>query len=383
MKNQRNKARNVPNLRFPGFDDEWEVIELDQTCEIKTGNKDTQNKITGGEYPFFVRSNTVERINSFSYDGEAILTSGDGVGVGKNFHYINGKFDFHQRVYCLRKFQQCYSGKFVFCVFADKFYKRVMRLSAKNSVDSIRMDMIAKMPVGFPRFEEQQKIAAFLTGIDDRINTQIKIIDNLESLKKGIMQKTFDGKGEVKNGECRFIPPTLRFKDDDGSDFPDWKEKKLGKILKIGSGKDYKHLNTGDIPVYGTGGVMTYVDDYLYDGESVGIGRKGTIDKPRFLKNKFWTVDTLFYTYSFINTMPMFIYLTFQNINWKKYNEASGVPSLSKTTIEKIKIQLPSLSEQQRIADFLSSIDKKIEAEKEVLEQYKQQKKYLLQNLFI
>ncbi|WP_230988171.1 hypothetical protein [Bathymodiolus japonicus methanotrophic gill symbiont] len=70
-------------------------------ADITTGNKDTQNKVNGGVYLFFVRSQTVGKINSFSYDGEAILTSGDGVGVGKNFHYINGRFDYHQRVYCI------------------------------------------------------------------------------------------------------------------------------------------------------------------------------------------------------------------------------------------------------------------------------------------
>ncbi len=87
----------------------------------------------------------------------------------------------------------------------------------------------------------------------------------------------------------------------------------------------------------------------------------GTIDKPMFLSGKFWTVDTLFFTHSFNNTIPRFVYLLFQRINWKKYNEASGVPSLSKKTIEKIKISLPLFNEQQKIANFLTSIDQKIE----------------------
>ncbi|WP_196889153.1 restriction endonuclease subunit S [Aureivirga sp. CE67] len=89
----------------------------------------------------------------------------------------------------------------------------------------------------------------------------------------------------------------------------DWSLKKIGDVLKIGSGKDYKHLQNGNIPVYGTGGFMTFVNDYLYDGESVGIGRKGTIDKPVFLTGKFWTVDTLFYTHSFENISPYYVYL--------------------------------------------------------------------------
>src|SRR5690606_23206043 len=95
-----------------------------------------------------------------------------------------------------------------------------------------------------------------------------------------------------------------------------WKLVAIGDILTLGSGRDYKHLENGEIPVYGTGGYMTSVNDYLYDGESIGIGRKGTIDKPVFLKGKFWTVDTLFYTHSFRNVLPFFVYILFQSINW-------------------------------------------------------------------
>ena len=81
----------------------------------------------------------------------------------------------------------------------------------------------------------------------------------------------------------------------------EWEEKKLREVLTIGSGKDYKHLGVGNIPVFGTGGLMTTVDAFLYDGETVCIGRKGTIDKPMYFKGKIWTVDTLFYTHSFKN----------------------------------------------------------------------------------
>lgn len=161
--------------------------------------------------------------------------------------------------------------------------------------------------------------------------------------------------------------PALRF-----SEFSEmWELKTIGEVLTIGSGKDYKNLSVGNIPVYGTGGYMLSVDDYLYDGESVCIGRKGTIDKPTFLSGKFWTVDTLFYTYKFNDSLPKFIYFYFQTINWKNYNEASGVPSLSKTTIEKIDIRIPEILEQQKIADFLTKIDNRIEKltkKKELLE---------------
>ena len=161
----------------------------------------------------------------------------------------------------------------------------------------------------------------------------------------------------------------------------EWEVVRLGEILSIGSGKDYKHLNKGDIPVYGTGGKMLYVDDFLYDGESVCIGRKGTIDKPQFLSGKFWTVDTLFYTHSFKDTIPKFIYFVFLQINWKKFNEASGVPSLSKTTIESLKIKLPPLKEQQKIAEILTTWDEAISKQEALITEKEQLKKGLMQKL--
>ena len=174
------------------------------------------------------------------------------------------------------------------------------------------------------------------------------------------------------------LVPQLRFSEFEG----EWKRRNIKDILTIGSGKDYKDLKSGDIPVYGSGGLMTKVNDYLYDGESIGIGRKGTIDKPIFLKGKFWTVDTLFYTHTFLESYPKFIFSQFQRINWKLHNEASSIPSLSKSTIAKIKINITSLEEQQKIANFLTAMDNRIytlEKKKILLEQYK---KGVLQKIF-
>ncbi|MDH5721854.1 MAG: restriction endonuclease subunit S, partial [Alphaproteobacteria bacterium] len=339
------QKKNIPALRFPEFKEAWLKDKLHKLAEVKTGSRDTQNRIENGKYPFFVRSDTVERIDTFAFDGEAVLTSGDGVGVGKNVHYIDGKFDYHQRVYAIYNFSKKLNGKFFFQFFKENFLRRAMRLSAKNSVDSVRMSMITDMLVPHPKPEEQKKIAAFLGAMDEKITGLQKKKGLLEDYKKGCMQKLFSQE--------------IRFTDNKGKSFPEWKEKKLGDVLTIGSGRDYKHLADGDIPVYGTGGYMTSVNEWLYDGESVCIGRKGTIDQPKFLTGKFWTVDTLFFTHSFKKAIPKFVYYVFLTINWQKYNEASGVPSLSKKTIEQIKTMMPHPDEQKKIADFLSAIDDK------------------------
>ncbi len=146
---------------------------------------------------------------------------------------------------------------------------------------------------------------------------------------------------------------------------------------------DYKKLKKGDIPVYGTGGYMLSVDKALsYDKDAIGIGRKGTIDKPYILKAPFWTVDTLFYCipkdYSNLN----FLYGIFQKINWKRKDESTGVPSLSKTNINSTVIAVPSIQEQNKIADFLFLINRRIEKQHQLVEALKSYKRGALNQVF-
>ena len=127
------------------------------------------------------------------------------------------------------------------------------------------------------------------------------------------------------------------------SDFTNtWEQRKLGNAVDVQSGRDYKHLVEGDIPVYGTGGYMLSVNEALsYKQDAIGIGRKGTIDKPYILKAPFWTVDTLFYAFPKGKNELNFLNCIFQNIDWKKKDESTGVPSLSKTTINDVDIYVP------------------------------------------
>ena len=169
---------------------------------------------------------------------------------------------------------------------------------------------------------------------------------------------------EKIKGSTNLNVPHLRFPEFSG----EWDIYEIGDVLCIGNGRDYKHLSKGDIPVFGTGGYMTSVNECLHEGETTFIGRKGTINKPFYYNGKFWTVDTLFYTHSFKYVIPKFVYCLFQTINWLRYNEASGVPSLSKDTIEKIKVRIPQLDEQKKIAKFLSLLDERIATQNKIIE---------------
>ncbi len=180
---------------------DWDVERVRNLADISTGSRNTQDRVEDGAYPFFVRSATVERINSYSFDGEAVLTAGDGVGTGKIFHYIKGKFDIHQRVYKMSDFSERLNGRFFFLVFSTRFYDRIMSLTAKSSVDSVRMEMIANMLIPLPSADEQTAIAAVLTDMDAELAALEQRQAKTRALKQGMMQELLTGKTRlIENG---------------------------------------------------------------------------------------------------------------------------------------------------------------------------------------
>ena len=173
---------------------DWRVEKISFLTSITTGGRNTQDRVDDGKYPFFVRSQTVEKINSYSFDGEAVLTAGDGVGTGKIFHYINGKFDIHQRVYKISHFKPELNDFFFYKYFSNYFYDRIMSMTAKSSVDSVRMKMIADMLVPLPKPKEQQSIAQALFDVDALIAALDKLIAKNRDLKTATMQQLLTGK---------------------------------------------------------------------------------------------------------------------------------------------------------------------------------------------
>ena len=369
---------NVPQLRFSGFDGEWEVSVLNKFASLNPKNSSLPESfiyidlesVTNGH---LIKENVISK-NEAPSRAQRILKEKDILyqtvrPYQKNNLYFNKIGDYVASTgYAQIRTKNDSQYLFQF-LHTEKFVANVMLRCTGTSYPAINSTDLSSIEIAFPSLPEQQKIASFLSAVDEKIQQLSRKKQLLEQYKKGVMQQLFSGK--------------LRFKEDNGKDYPDWEEKKLGEVFKIGSGKDYKHLEKGNIPVFGTGGYMLSVNKFLYKGETVFIGRKGTIDKPFYFNGEFWTVDTLFYTHSFKNAIPKFIYCVFQQINWKLHNEASGVPSLSKSTIERLKFDFPCLEEQQKIANFLSNIDIKIENTNQEINKMQNFKKGLLQQMFV
>ena len=199
-----------------------------------------------------------------------------------------------------------------------------------GTIKHLNQNILVDFPVVLPQKDEQAKIGEYFLGIDNLIT---------------LHQREFAFLCKEKSKKFRYIKNA-------------WEQRKLGDVVDVRSGKDYKHLSEGNIPVYGTGGFMLNVNQALsYDEDAIGIGRKGTIDKPYILKAPFWTVDTLFYAIPREKVDLNFAFDVFQNIDWKKKDESTGVPSLSKTAINEIDVLVPQYDEQQPLGQFFNRID--------------------------
>lgn len=169
---------------------DWEEKEVKDVCSVSTGKSNTQDKVDSGKYEFYVRSPIVEHSDKYLFDEEAVITVGDGVGTGKVFHYVNGKYNLHQRCYRMYDFMGVI-GKYFFYFFSQNFYRRIKAMSAKTSVDSVRMEMITKMKMNVPSLPEQQKIADCLSALDTVIEKQKETLEKWQELKKGLLQQMF------------------------------------------------------------------------------------------------------------------------------------------------------------------------------------------------
>lgn len=178
----------------------WMTRRMRYLCKIKTGDKDTINRVDEGKYPFYVRSPKVERINSYTFDGEAVLMAGDGVGAGKVFHYVNGKFGCHQRVYIFHDIKNI-NGEYLYFYMKSLFKHTIEQLSAKSTVDSVRLNMIQDFIVAIPTNEEQTSILSYLhkqiEKFDVAIANATKQISLLQERKQIIINDVVTGKVKV------------------------------------------------------------------------------------------------------------------------------------------------------------------------------------------
>lgn len=390
-----------PKLRFKADDGsdfpDWEEKVVEDVCSVTTGNSNTQDRVDGGQYPFYIRSATPVRSNRYLFDTEAVITIGDGQ-VGQVFHYVKGKFDLHQRCYAMFDFKENTIGKYFYYFFSSHFYKRVMRMSAKATVDSVRREMITKMLLQLPSLPEQRKIADLLSAVDDVIAAQEAEVAAWEKRKKGVMQKLFSQE--------------VRFKADDGSDFPDWDEKALSEIAARVTRKNKGNQTDIPLTISSLDGLVDQRDYFKKTVASKDMSGYFLLRNGEFAYNKSYSVG---FDYGSIKRLDKYpcgalstLYICFglkpnvkvdsgylaHYFDSQKWNPEvaaicaegarnHGLLNVPTADFFDINIAVPSLPEQRKIADCLISLDDVIVKAKDELDAWRELKKGLLQQMFV
>jgi len=365
-------------LRFAGFGDEWNEVKLGEVTDIKTGGRDVQDSVEDGLYPFYIRSEEVKRINSYSFDGEAILIPGEG-RLGEIFHYANGKFDVHQRVYRISNFTDV-NAKFILQQMKKDFKQHAMRNTVKATVDSLRLPTIQSFTLFVPSLPEQVAIGSFFQDIDQLISLQQRKLEVLKEQKKTYLKLLFPAKGQIK--------PALRFAGFED----DWKEVKLGEVTDR-----YDNLRvpvsanervSGDTPYYGANGIQDYVDGYTHDGEFILIAEDGASDLKdypvQYVNGKVWVnnhAHVIQGKKDLINNI--FLLFAVKQINIEPFLVGGGRAKLNSDIMMKLPLHLPPLPEQEAIGSFFQDLDKAIAKQEEKVNQLKESKQTLLRKIFI
>ncbi|MCB6804814.1 restriction endonuclease subunit S [Veillonella parvula] len=178
-----------PELRFPEFTEDWEQCKLGDVANIKTGSRNQQDSVTNGQFPFFIRSEKIEKLDTYDFNTEAILVPGDG-RIGEIFHYYNGKFALHQRVYKVDNFKGV-DAFYLLYLFHCRFKEHALRLNAQGTVPSLRLPMFTEWNICIPSLQEQICIGRVLNKFELMITLHQRKLEHLQLQKKALLQQLF------------------------------------------------------------------------------------------------------------------------------------------------------------------------------------------------
>ncbi|MCG3674113.1 restriction endonuclease subunit S [Aliarcobacter butzleri] len=387
---------NVPKLRFKEFSGEWKLKKLEQlSSKISDGIHSTPEYNQDGDY-YFINGNNLK-------NGKIILDENTKKVTEKEYlkHYrelsnqtilmsINGTIGniaFYNNENIMLGKSACYIN--INNNLTNKFFISNQLSSSKiqyyytseltgSTIKNLSLKTIKNTPIGLPSIQEQEKIASFLTSVNTRIEQFTKKEALLQQYKKGVMQKIFNQE--------------IRFKADDGSEFCEWKEKKLDEVANR-----YDNLRipvsssnriSGDTPYYGANGIQDYVEGFTHDGEFVLLAEDGANDLQnypvRYVNGKIWVNNHAHVLQGKKNILNnKFFGYAISKINIEPFLVGGGRAKLNANILMKININIPSIQEQTKIANFLSLIDSKIEQVQKQLNYIKEFKKALLQQMFV
>jgi len=404
MTEKRNNDRNVPSLRFPGFNENWKSAMVGELMDFKVTNSLSREKLnytkgtvknihygdihTKFQTLFDIKTEEVPYINNdvplnkiheecFCKDGDLVFAdaSEDLNDIGKSIEILNTE---NQKLLAglhtllgRPKPNTFYPGFAGYLFISQKVRTQIQREAQGAKVLGISVGRISKVELNYPSLEEQKKISKLLSNIDTRIQTQNKIIEQLESLIKAL-------KADLLNG-------AYRFKNEREELFPKWEQKQVMEIaFKKASNISANTLEDeeGEFKIYGATGVLKQISYFKEEQPYISIVKDGAGVGRLFLcEEKTSVLGTLEILKNYPGVDLQFLYYLLSEIDFSKYVTGSTIPHIYFKNYSTEKVNVPCLSEQKRISAFLSSIDDKIELERNLLIEYLSKKKYLLNSL--
>jgi len=388
---------NTPKLRFPEFKGEWEKKRLEEICDPPKYGLNSAGIEFDGIHKYLRITDIDEITHTFSptdittpseFNDEYLLNKNDivfartGASTGKTYLYDSNDGDLYFAGFLIKFHVKDANARFVFYqTLTHKYSKWVHVMSTRSGQPGINSEEYGSYKIKLPDIHEQQKIADFLSNVDSIITAETKILNSLQKKKKALMQKLFTQQ--------------LRFKSDDGTDFPEWEEKKLGECVEILDSQrkpiesKERANRKGEYPYYGASGIIDYIDDYLFDGEYILLGEDGAniINRTSRLAfiatGKYWVNNHAHIMKANAYNLNYFICEYLESLDYSKICAGSAQPKLTQDVIRNLTIKAPCKAEQQKVADCLSSMDSLIQNQQKVVTTWQQRKKALLQQMFI
>ncbi|WP_145337960.1 restriction endonuclease subunit S [Staphylococcus aureus] len=385
------QKKNVPELRFPGFEGEWEEKKLGEVAKIYDGTHQTPKYTNEGIK--FLSVENIKTLNSSKYIseeafekefkirpefGDILMTRIGDIGT-PNIVSSNEKFAYYVSLALLKtKNLNSYFLKnlILSSSIQNELWRKTLHVAFPKKINK---NEIGKIKINYPKKQEQQKIGQFFSKLDRQIELEEQKLELLQQQKKGYMQKIFSQE--------------LRFKDENGNDYPEWEERRFADIFKFHN-KLRKPIKEnlrvkGSYPYYGATGIIDYVDDFIFDGNYLLIGEDGaniiTRSAPLvyLVNGKFW-VNNHAHILSPLNGNIQYLYQVAELVNYEKYNTGTAQPKLNIQNLKIISVVISTnLEEQQKIGSFLSKLDRQIDLEEQKLELLQQRKKPLLKLMFV
>lgn len=307
-----------------------DICKLGDIAKFTTGKLNSNAAQDNGKYPFFTCAPEALKIDDYAFDTEAIILAGNNADGNFHIQHFKGKFNAYQRTYVIESLDENkVDTKYLYYALKTCLL-HFKQISQGSATKFLTAKILNSFELPIPEIEIQKKIAGTLGNLDKKIKTNEAINENLLEQAQAIYTKMF-----ITGADSL------------------WPEGKLSDLIEVCYGKDHKKLHDGDIPVYGSGGIMRHVDRALYEQESVLVPRKGTLNNVMYVNEPFWSVDTMFFTKMKRQNVAKFVFHFLKGKDLASMNAGSAVPSMTTKILNAIPLQIP---DDQTLSTFEAQV---------------------------